>query len=277
MIKIGTSGFSFPDWVGSVYPTDLKKQDMLKFYQEQLGFNISELNFTYYSLPSSKTLDSLNKKTSRGFKFTVKAFKGMTHDPFDPSLQDKPDKEKTDEYFKYFRSSIDILNEAGKLGAVLFQFPVFFKPSPSNMEYLFKAKDKMRDIPVAVEFRNSKWNNSDTFDFLEKNHITYCAVDEPSLPSLVPFAGKITSDIGYIRLHGRNKKWFNSSVKERYNYLYSKQELEEFIPHIRDMDKKAKEVFVFFNNCHGGKAAVNAKMMRDMLGIDFEPKQKELF
>lgn len=277
MIKIGTSGFSFPDWKGSIYPADIKKDKLLPYYEEELGFNAVELNFTYYTLPSVNAMDTLAKKTSPDFEFVVKGYKGITHDPFDYRLKEKPGKSKVKEYYEYFYDSLEPLRKTGKLGGVLLQFPVFFYPSDKNLDYILTARKLMKQDPLILEFRNSKWVEEGTFRFLKENNISYCAVDEPALPRLMPFKNRVTSDIAYIRFHGRNTNWFNTTTEERYNYLYSEDELKEFIPEIKDMDNKAKKTYLFFNNCHAGSAATNAKMLRDILGIHFEPVNRELF
>ncbi|MFC2061315.1 DUF72 domain-containing protein [Elusimicrobiota bacterium] len=278
MIHIGTSGFSFPDWMSSVYPADLNKDSLLPYYEQQLGFNTVELNFTYYAIPSFHIMENMNKKTSKEFRFIVKGFKGITHDPFDPRLKLKPSKDKVKEYFNSFCKSMEIFTNNKKLAGVLLQFPVFFIPTEETREYILKAKDMLLDIPLIVEFRNSKWNEEANFEFLKKHKIAYCAVDEPDYKELMPFVNEITSsDIAYLRFHGRSKEWFSSTVEKRYDYLYTKEELKEFVPEIRKMENSTKNVYVFFNNCHGGKAATNAKMMRDMLGLPFDPVQKDLF
>lgn len=277
MIKIGTSGFSFPDWKGSIYPSNIKKDQLLPYYEKELGFNLVELNFTYYTIPTVNVMAGLAEKTSPDFEFVVKGYKGMTHDLFDRRLEKKPDMSEIKEYYQLFYNSLDILRHNNKLAAVLLQFPVFFYPSSQNKDYILKSKEMLPEIPIVIEFRNSAWIKKETFKFLKDNNIAYCAVDEPRLPRLVPFVNEVTSDIAYIRFHGRNKNWFNASIQERYDYLYSKDELKEFIPKIKQMAKKVEKTLVFFNNCHAGSAAINAKMLRDMLGIPFEPIQKDLF
>jgi uncharacterized protein YecE (DUF72 family) len=276
MIKIGTSGFSFPDWKGKVYPGHVKSEQFLPYYEKELGFNAVELNFTYYTLPSAGVIEGLSKKTSDDFEFVVKGFKGMTHDPFDKRIPHKPDKAEIKLYYKYFHDSLEIIRKNNKLGAVLLQFPVFFYHTAENMEYLLNAKENLKDDTLVVEFRNSQWLNKETFAFLRDNEIAYCAVDEPVLPRLMPFTDDVTSDTAYIRFHGRNRDWFNSPVSTRYNYLYSDKELDEFLPSIKKMDKAAGKTYLFFNNCHSGNAAVNAKMMRDILEIPFAPPQRDL-
>lgn len=266
MIKIGTSGFSFKDWFGPVYPKSLQSSDLLRYYQEGLSFNCVEINATYYALLSDKSFSSMEKKTGPGFEFIIKGFKGITHEPFDKRVADKRiSLDRVREHMQRFIFSIQPLIEKNKLGGVLLQFPVFFYPSQHSTEYILECKEQFRDIPLIIEFRNRAWAKKATFDFLRDHHIAYCSVDEPRLPRLMPFINEVTSDIGYLRFHGRNTNWFNAPLAERYNYLYSDEELKEFLPEIDRIDKKAQKTYIFFNNCHGGFAVKNALALIDLL------------
>ena len=149
MIKIGTSGFSFKDWHGPVYPEDLPSKDTLHYYQQNLGFNCVEINSTYYALLSDKSFAGMERKTSPDFEFVVKAYRGITHDPFDKRLANKkPTIEKAKENIDKFVYSIQPIIEANKLGSVLLQFPVFFYPNKQSTEYLIECKEKFLDIPL---------------------------------------------------------------------------------------------------------------------------------
>jgi len=268
MIKIGTSGFSFKDWLGTIYPEKLSSKEMLTYYEQQLRFDCVEINSTYYTLISDKSFLSTANKTSKNFEFVVKGYKGITHDPFDNRLKEQKVSIKTaKENTEKFIYSIQPLKEKNKLASVLLQFPVFFYPSNESNDYLLQCKEWFKDIPLVIEFRNNAWAKKETFEFLKKNKLGYCAVDEPKLQRLMPFINEVTSDIGYIRFHGRNPNWFNVSAGERYNYLYSETELKSFIPEINKMDNKAKKTYIFFNNCHAGSAIKNAIMLKKMLGI----------
>jgi uncharacterized protein YecE (DUF72 family) len=262
MIKIGTSGFSFSDWKGTVYPTGIREKEMLSYYEKELGFNALEVNFTYYTLPSQKSFAAMSQKTSRGFEFVVKAFKGMTHEIRDKETKTMIDNRETFEKFKY---SLVPLIQDGKLACVLAQFPYGFFPNRESLDYLQRFKEEMEDIPLVFEFRNQTWLKEKTFQFLERDKIGFCVVDEPKLPQLLPYLPKATSEIGYFRFHGRNPNWFNTPISVRYNYLYSEGELKEFIPDVRDMSQKTAKTFVFFNNCYSGYAAKNAAQMAKLL------------
>jgi uncharacterized protein YecE (DUF72 family) len=252
-ILIGTSGFSFDDWVGEVYPAGIKKQDMLPYYEQRLGFRALEVNFTYYALPSVKTMESFCRRTSQDFAFVVKAFKGMTHER-GPDL---------DTQFRLFKEGVKPLGE--NLKALLFQFPFGFLPDSRNKAYLGHIREEFADYRTVVEFRNSRWLEDGHLDVLRDLSMGYCIVDEPKLKGLVPFAPALTSDLGYFRFHGRNRRWFREPLDVRYDYLYSEKELESFIPAIEKVAEKASSTFVFFNNCHAGKAARNGMELMEML------------
>lgn len=252
-ILIGTSGFSFDDWVGVVYPAGIKKHEMLPYYEKTLGFKALEVNYTYYSMPSEKTMESFAKRTSRDFSFVVKAHKTMTH-------------EKTNnvkEICKRFKAGMEPLN--GNMKALLFQFPYMFVPSGENIDYLRTLREEFDGYESVVEFRNAKWSDSRYFDILRELSFGYCVVDEPKLKGLLPFSPALTSKTGYFRFHGRNTSWFKEPLEVRYDYLYSEKELQKFVFPIKDVASRASTTFVFFNNCHAGKAAKNALTMVEML------------
>ncbi|HOE18638.1 MAG TPA: DUF72 domain-containing protein [Syntrophorhabdaceae bacterium] len=250
---VGTSGFSFDDWIGEVYPPGIKKQDMLRYYETNLGFKALEVNYTYYAMPSIRTMESFSKKTSKEFSFVVKAYKGLTH-----------------EKGKDFRAQCRLFQEGvapldGNLKAVLFQFPYSFAPGDENINYLKDLRDEFEGYESVVEFRNVQWSDARYLDMLRGLAFGYCIVDEPKLKGLLPFTPVLTSSTGYFRFHGRNRAWFREPVDVRYNYLYSEKEIREFVAPIQNISRQAKTTFVFFNNCHAGKAVKNAMMLTEML------------
>jgi len=263
--RVGTSGFSFDDWLGRAYPAGLSKTKMLEYYENVLGFDTVELNFTYYAMPAPKTLASMVSRTGSGFCFVVRSHKDMTHDIWQD--EDRRILKDTSEVFKSFREGISPLVDSGRLGCVLVQFPVFFYPAPQNFDYMRRMPELMPDVSIVVEFRNRAWLRPDAFRALEQSKMGFCVVDEPKIPRLMPFEPRRTSDIAYFRFHGRNQNWFNASREERYNYLYSGVELGEFMQPLRDVSAGAKMTYTFFNNCHAGAAARNALMMKQMLGL----------
>jgi uncharacterized protein YecE (DUF72 family) len=262
MIKVGTSGFSFPDWKGTVYPPGLREGERLSFYEKELGFHALEVNFTYYTLPSQKSFAAMSKKTSGDFEFVVKSFKGMTHEIRNRETGKMIDNQET---FKKFKYSLLPLVEDRKLACVLAQFPYGFFPNRPNFDYLETFKGNMEEVPLVLEFRNQAWFRKETYEFLEKKGMGFCIVDEPKLNQLMPYDPRATSEIGYFRFHGRNPHWFNVPASVRYDYLYSEKELQAFIPDIKDISKKTVKTLIFFNNCHAGSAAKNAVQMAKLL------------
>lgn len=262
MLKIGTSGFSFLGWVGPVYPHNIKKTEMLPFYEKELGFKATEINFTYYSIPSPKSFWSMIEKTSPDFEFAVKAHKSMTHD-----IKDKKSGKFLDnkEAFEKFAVSVKPLVDEGRLTAVLAQFPYSFYAVKDNYNYILAFKERLKDIPLVVEFRNAYWHSQHSLRFLEDNGIGYCIVDGPKLRGLMPYNPTTTIGLGYFRLHGRNKDWFNAPMEVRYDYLYSKNELKQFLPDVKNITKTAGKTLLMFNNCHLGSAAKNALEMIQLL------------
>jgi uncharacterized protein YecE (DUF72 family) len=255
MIKVGTSGFSFPDWVGPIYPVTLKKEEMLPFYERELGFKITEINFTYYSIASPKSFEAMIRKTSPDFEFTVKAHKSMTHE-----IKDRRTGEFFDnrESFEKFYSSLEPLVDEGRLTAVLAQFPYSFYAKKENYDYILTFKERSKNIPLVVEFRNLYWHSERSVDFLKKNGISYCVVDEPKLKGLMPYHPTATTELAYFRFHGRNRNWFDAPTSERYDYLYSSQELQGFAADIRKVNASSRDTLVMYNNCHAGQAVQNA-------------------
>ena len=263
-LRLGTSGFSFPDWKGPVYPAGLPDSQMLSYYEQSLGFPTVEVNYTYYRQPYAKTMAGMVAKTSSYFDFSVKANRLMTHEIW-------ADKERTKfldnkQAFADFRSGLKPMVEAGRLGAVLAQFPSYFFPTPASYKYLEYFRDQLGKLSLVVEFRNSGWLKDGTYKFLTKNKMGFCCVDEPQLPRLLPLVIKATSDIGYIRFHGRNKEWYTAKDSSlRYNYDYSAKELNSFIPLLKELAGQTKKTYAFFNNCHAGQAAQNAEQLARLI------------
>lgn len=259
MLHIGTSGFSYKDWKGIFYPEDIKAQDMLYYYSRY--FSTVELDFTYYTMPSAKSIASMERKTPDGFLFAIKAHKSMTHE-MDPEASSA-----LKESFDNFLKGILPITESGKLGCILLQFPWGFKHTEGNVRYVERLRELIPGLPLVVEFRNIDWIKDESFKLLRDNGLSFCAVDEPRLKGLVPPVVRITSPISYVRFHGRNaEKWWNHDEPwERYNYLYSDNELLEWLPKIIKIDEHTQRTFVYFNNCHAGHAAKNAVSFLKMI------------
>jgi uncharacterized protein YecE (DUF72 family) len=265
VIHVGTSGFSFADWVGPVYPPRLPKTGLLEYYERVLGFDSVELNFTYYTMPVARTLDAMVKRTGSSFTFAVRSHRDMTHDIWQDA--DRLVLKNTDDAFARFRAGIEPLVSAGRLGCVLVQLPSFFAPCAAHTGYIRRLPGLLPGVPLVVEFRNRAWLGPETYDLLRELGLGYCVVDEPRLGPLVPFDPRATSSVGYFRFHGRNRHWFTAGRSERYNYLYSREELGEFLGPVRSVAAEAGSTFLFFNNCHAGAAARNSLLMKQMLGL----------
>ncbi len=256
MIHIGTSGFNYDDWIGRFYPSGMAKSKMLEYYAER--FEAVEINSTYYGIPAPATFQSMAKRTPRDFRFCVKANKEMTH-------SDNP----SAEVFGSFLSALEPLEEAGKLGCVLAQYPWGFVADDANRARLGQFRDRVGDLPVVVEFRNSGWTGEHTQAFLRELGFGYCCVDEPHLKGLMPREALATSDIGYVRFHGRNaaKWWEHDEAHERYDYLYTPEELREWAPKVEAIAAQTKDTYLFFNNHYRGKSADNARTFAGMLAL----------
>jgi len=255
MICIGTSGFKFDDWKGTFYPEDIKEKDWLTYYGQR--FNCLEVNSTYYRLLHPATFFHMANKVPDGFRFTVKTYRSLTHEPGTENEAD----------FRTFIESLQPLIEAEKFGCVLAQFPNSFHNTPGNRQYLGKFFEHFGNHPLVIEFRNREWARDEVFDYLRLHQVGWCAVDEPQFKSLMPPIAIATSPIGYVRFHGRNyQKWWSGDSKQRYDYLYKREELEEWVPKIRKLEQDTDIVYVFMNNCFGGQAAKNAGDMEGLLG-----------
>jgi uncharacterized protein YecE (DUF72 family) len=127
------------------------------------------------------------------------------------------------------------------------------------------TRDLLPRLSLSIEFRDQSWHKEDTLAFLRQEHLGYIAVDEPQLRNLLPLVPAVTSDVAYLRLHGRNPNWFGASKETRYDYLYSKEELEQMLPSIRTMAASAPLMFIMTNNCHRGQAVQNARDLQAMV------------
>ena len=254
MIYIGTSGFSYDDWVGPYYPLNLSKNDWLTFYAKE--FDALEINYTYYRMPTAKTLAGMARKVPAGFRFTLKTPQEMTHTrDADAAL------------FPRFIEALKPLIEQKKFGAILAQFPSSFHNTRENVDYLKNFRERLRDLPIVVEFRNAQWLNDQMFAFLREHKLGYCCVDEPRLKGLLPPTAEATSQVAYVSFHGRNaaKWWQHKQAYERYDYTYSKAELEEWTPKIQKLNQLSETVFVFANNHYRAQGIDSARQLRLLL------------
>jgi uncharacterized protein YecE (DUF72 family) len=260
-VVLGTSGFSFADWVGPFYPPGTSRSDMLAFYAGT--FSAVEVNATYYRIPTPRTMEQLDRKTPAGFEFVVKAHQSMTH------ARERP----SDALFDEFEASLLPLRRAGKFRGVLLQFPWSFQAGAESEKRIDLLRERLgRETPLFAEFRHVSWIEERVFQFLEERRIGYCSVDEPAIPGLVPPIARLTGDVGYVRFHGRNRgNWWGGDASLRYDYLYTAEELREWVARIRELAARASKVYVFFNNCHAGQAARNALLMHDLIQRELLP------
>ncbi len=252
-ILIGTSGYSFLDWVGPFYPPGTPRGGMLLYYAQR--FPIVEVNSTYYRIPPPRTLEQMEAKTPPGFEFVVKLFQDMTHKgSTDPAL------------YRDFHAALEPLRRAGKFRGLLAQFPWSFRNTEDSRKHLAFLRSAFPDDPLHAEFRRSEWDRPDVYGFLRDQGIGYCCVDEPALPGLMPPRIAATTDIAYVRFHGRNAgTWWSGDSAQRYHYDYSAEELRPWLKKIRELAERARRTYVFFNNCHAGHAASNAMLMKGLL------------
>lgn len=255
MIYLGTAGFSYPDWKGHFYPERCDNRHMLEFYSAR--FPVVEINSTWYAIPPPSRFNSMAERTPPEFRFIVKAFRGITHD--------LPGQEAD---FRAFLASIRPLADHGKLCAILAQFPWGFKNTPENRDYLRVLRERMDDQVVMVEFRNQGWIEDGVAGLLEELGLGFCCVDEPRLQGLVKPEVIATGNTGYVRFHGRNHEaWWDRKREawERYNYLYSEEELGEWVPGALELAKRTTDAYLIFNNHYRGQAVRNARMMAQLL------------
>ena len=276
-IRIGTSGWSYPSgqgtWNGIFYPPAAKarrtkgsarpKFDELAYYAEH--FDTVEINTTFYGQPKAAVAHSWADRTPAGFEFSLKLYRLLTHG--EGSAGPQLDSDLIDEY----RRGIEPLADAGKLGAVLAQFPASFKQTADTQAYLDRLLNRFRDYPMAVELRHRSWSDDfgSTLSLLNQHNAALTQIDEPKfklsirqnqLPNITGFY--------YMRLHGRNAAqwWKHDKAEDRYNYLYSADELKSFSETAGAARRLVKKFYLYFNNHFASKAVVNAVMIKEQLG-----------
>ena len=252
IIRIGPAGWSYKDWEGVVYPQKPGKSfDPLEYLAR--FFNTIEINSSFYRPPVPSTTKSWAKRVAGNmdFVFTAKLHRIFTHERGKATKKDE----------KEFREGMDVLVKAGKLGATLLQFPWSFKNTPDDRVYLAKLLERFSDYPLVLEVRHSSWNTPEIYEWLEERGVGICNIDQPVFAKSIRPAALTTSPIGYVRLHGRNyKDWFRDKAlpHERYDYLYSIDELEPWLVRIKEVAKQTHESYVITNNHFRGKGIVNA-------------------
>ena len=293
-LLIGTSGWSYPSgtgkWNGLFYPATRSKKagtagfDELRFYAEH--FETVEVNTTFYGQPRAEVARSWVDRTPPGFEFSLKLYQKFTHPKMfrEAALKRAPGSEGalldllaqvTQSDIDEFRAGIDPLVSSGRLGALLAQFPASFKDSPASRDYLAQLLTAFDDYPVAVELRHKSWSDAigDTLSMLNAFGAAWVQIDEPKfrfsirqnyLPNVASFY--------YMRLHGRNAKawWRHEKSEDRYNYLYSEQELREFSDIAGAAQALVRKSYLYTNNHFASKSVVNAVMIKAQLGQPIE-------
>jgi uncharacterized protein YecE (DUF72 family) len=259
-IRIGPAGYSYPDWAGYVYPVRRPKNFHEAEYLAQF-FDAIEINTSFYApiRPdyAQKWLDYT--AANPRLLFTAKMWQKFTHDP-----------NATAEDERTVRAGFDVLQKAGKLGAILLQFPFSFHRTAETTTYLAQLLKRFGDYPLAVEVRHVSWNDAEVFNLLRAHQTAFCNIDQPIIGRSLEPSDEATSPIGYVRLHGRRyDTWFSddpdTEPHERYNYMYSTSELSPWADRIRSVAQRTREVFVVTNNHYLGKAVVNALQLLSML------------
>ena len=258
-IHVGTSGFSYDDWVGPFYPKNLPKSKWFDFYLQE--FSCTEINATYYTWMSTQAMESLASRAPVDFRFAIKLHKSLTHGKDDAS--------------EGIRATIE-QNLPVDNPVHLAQFPNGFRPSEESWQRI-EALAELDSL--VVEFRHADWQTENTIERLRSLGISLCAVDAPAVKGLPQFSEAITGEITYIRLHGRNaEKWYeHDKAYERYNYLYSYNEITELADSISEMSERCADTFVFFNNHYAAQAVTNARQLAEVLGVATTPSQTSLF
>ncbi|MBY9077791.1 DUF72 domain-containing protein [Paenibacillus sp. HN-1] len=281
MIKIGLTGFGdHEELYGKVRP-----EGRLPAYSSH--FSIVEIDSSFYAVQPVKNFVKWVSQTPEGFGFIVKAYQGMTG-----HLRGKTNYFDTaEDMFQAFHTSIEPAIEAGKLTMTLFQYPPWFDCTKENVDMLRETKERMKDVPCALEFRNSTWYSPQyrdrTLEFMKKEGWIHTVVDEPQAGiGSIPIVAVATSEEAtYVRMHGRNTKgWQQSSHpdwrKLRYLYRYNTEELTEWRERLRELERGSRNVYVVFNNNSAGDATPNAKELQSLLGEEdggLAPLQLDLF
>ena len=269
-IYVGTAGWSYKDWEGIVYPAQIKKSHHPVEYMARY-FDMLEINASFYGhiKPEwGKLWCRKARAVNPGFLFTAKLNRAFTHSPIavvestsSETIQIGPEDEQL------AKAGLDSIASENMLGALLLQFPISFKNTDRNRDYLDELLDKFGQYPLVVEVRHNGWTNEGTLRYFAQKHVAFCNIDQPLLGKAIAPSAQVTSPIGYVRLHGRNyEQWFDSdSRNDRYNYLYTRPELENWEKRIDAVAGIAQKTFVVTNNHFEGKAAVNALQIKSML------------
>jgi uncharacterized protein YecE (DUF72 family) len=270
-IRVGVCSWADETLTKVWYPKGISSgEERLRYYAERFG--VVEANSTYYRLPDPQMVENWAARTPRDFTMHVKAFGVMTRHPvkvdqLPPDLRDvpadargrvdRPPREYRAEVFRHFHAALEPLRSSGKLGGILMQFPPYVVYKPASLEYLEWAQEQLGGDEMLVEFRHASWldeeNRAETLRFLEAHGMTYVTVDAPQTggKNVLPTVAAVTSRTAYVRFHGRNADTWNKrtgSAAERFDYLYSEDELREWVPQLEELAGASETVYAMFNN-----------------------------
>jgi uncharacterized protein YecE (DUF72 family) len=283
-IKVGTAGWTDPTLIASGwYPAEASTPEKrLRYYARQ--FPLVEVDATYYALPAERNAKAWAERTPDGFTFNIKAFSLFTQHPTpvralpadlreaagqagkDRVYLKDVDPAVADQAWDRFLNALEPLRGAGKLGAILLQFPPWFPISHANKDYILACAERAAPRRVCVEFRNRTWmteeNQEETLGFLARHQLPYVCVDMPQgYPSSIPPVLAATSELAVVRMHGHSGQWDSKDIGERFGYRYGPDELAEWSRRIGNLAADADVTDVVFNNCYSNWAHVNAQQL----------------
>lgn len=259
-IRVGPAGWDYPDWQGAVFPKPKPKGfDALAYVASY--FSTIEINSTFYRPPSAKVARSWLQRVdfARDFRFTAKLWKRFTHERAEAWSKDE---------LAAAREALDILHDGGRLGAVLLQFPWSFRNVDANQEWLRDLFAALAPLPLVLEVRHLSWTQPQVLDWLTERGVGLVNIDQPLFHDSIKPAAHLTAPVGYVRLHGRNyQQWFrkNAGRDERYDYLYTADELRPWAKRVQEIAARAKETYAVTNNHRIGKAPANAAMIESIV------------
>jgi uncharacterized protein YecE (DUF72 family) len=270
-IRIGTAGWSYKDWEGIFYPPGMRQRKIHPVEYLARFFDTAEINTSFYGPLKPELVKLWCRRVAAvnpAFLFTAKLYRAFTHSPLSvmeptSAASIRP----TDEDEIRTREGLDALSNEGKLGALLIQFPVSFKNTSLNREYLDRLCRQFIEYPCVVEVRDSSWDNPDALAAFAHKNVAFCNIDQPLLGKSLGPTEYVTAPTAYVRLHGRNyDQWFDSdSRNDRYNYLYSEKEIAGWTQRILNVAEKAQTTYVITNNHFESKAGVNALELKAMI------------
>ena len=252
-VYIGPAGWDYADWKGVVYPDHMPRGLHPLTYLSKF-FDTVEVNSTFYR-PARADYTARwvqHVEDNPRFKFTAKLWQRFTHDRDSVPVASEVAAVKT---------GLAPLAESGRFGGLLAQFPWSFRNTAGNRDWLDMVFDRFAEYPVALEVRHASWNVPEMHEYLHDKRAAICNIDQPMYRDSIAPADVVTARLGYVRMHGQNyKDWFREDAgrDERYNYLYSDEELDPWVDRIRRIQELAETVFVITNNHYQGKAVVNA-------------------